>query len=148
MYTSVVVASKPSCRTGRCCSPRAASGADASGITRSYASRRSLRVSLREDTEFNTRRFLQHTDRVVLLAFPDASRRTRVAHDAWCVQLLPFQLLWWTVQASCTLRTWNEASTGALKLSGRELHIAGLPTELGACCGSLGACCGRVSRGV
>ena len=97
---------------------------------RSYVSRRSLRVSLAEDKQHSSRAFLADTDRVVFLAFPDASRRQRVGPDSWQVHLLPFQVLWWTIGAQCTLRTWSEPHSGALRLTGRELRISGLPHEL------------------
>jgi hypothetical protein len=101
-------------------------------VNRSYVSRRSLRVSLAEDQLHPSRAFLADTNRVVFLAFPDASRRQRVGPDAWQVHLLPFQVLWWTVGAQCTLRTWSEPHSGALRLTGRELRISGLPQELGS----------------
>lgn len=97
-------------------------------VNRSYVSRRSLRVALPEDAVFTSRAFLADTDRVVFLAFPDKGRRQRVGPDAWQVHLLPFNVLWWTIGAQCTLRTWSES--GALKLTGRELRISGLPQEL------------------
>ena len=73
-------------------------------VNRSYVSRRSLRVALPEDAVFTSPAFLADTDRVVFLAFPDKGRRQRVGPDAWQVHLLPFNVLWWTIGAQCTLR--------------------------------------------
>jgi hypothetical protein len=122
------------------CRSRARRPADAvsaqwgSGDHRSYTSRRSLRLTLADDPRpgAGTAHFLRDTERVVVLAFPDESRRLRVGQDSWRVTLLPFDILWWSIRAACTLRTWNDERSGELKLAGRELHLQGLPPEVGA----------------
>jgi len=100
----------------------------------------------------------KNAERVVHLSFPDSHRRQRVSGDTWRVQLLPLkaravlpplshamrrlshalstrfaapQFLWLTLRVSCTLRAWPDAP-GALAVAGREMHVDGLPPDLGA----------------
>lgn len=98
-------------------------------VERSYSCSRSLTLPLRDDSRWPVEGYLRHTERVVLLSFPDQARRQRLSADTWRVRLLPFQLLWFTLRVACSLRTWADEA-GALHVCGREMTLSGLPAEL------------------
>ena len=69
------------------------------GIERSFSSQRSLRLDVAEHALYTAAQYLAVTERVVLLSFPEPSRRLRLDAQHWRVQLLPVRLLWLTAGA-------------------------------------------------
>ena len=63
------------------------------------------------------------------MSFPDVSRRRRVSDDTWRVHMEPMPFLWLTLRVTCTLRAWGDGRN--LSLEGRQMHIDGMPPELG-----------------
>jgi hypothetical protein len=99
-------------------------------VDRVYTSQRALQLPLKEHALHSSKHYLSHTERIVVLSFPDSERRTRLDETTWRIQLLPLRLLWLSnVGVCCTLKTWCDEA-GVLRMAGRELQLHGLPPEL------------------
>lgn len=112
-------------------------------VARNYSASRSLRLQLRElrgapsGGASPLASYLNETERVVTLSFPDEERRRRLDKQNWRVRLLPIELLWLRAGVECTLRAWTEAGSGVLQVSGREVQLSGLPDDVLELAGSL-----------